>query len=354
MKNPGFRPATAFFLFSFLWIVPAQVPASGYLTTALVRAATDDAPGSEYATIDAYARQTPESQTRSLNTLAQYLTAPAHSDLAKARSVYTWIMAHIRYDEAAGGNGLYNSEIGYAEKVLTSRRAVCTGFALLYKHLLKRAGIRAVTVKGYARTADSEAGQPIAKIDHEWNAVELDGEWYLLDLAWASTTARNDRANEYFFLTDPETFVAGHLPADSRWQLLETPVSKAQFDQFPKLYDAYFRLGFSADFPQSGRLPAGPTVSVTIENGERPVEFMCSVSRVNGATAQPVPVSVVQTGDQYRLTIKLLPTATVSTLYIFAKPKRDGFERVKSFEGIASFRVGGSSASGLRYAAGVW
>lgn len=126
----------------------------------------------DYSVIDAYARKTPESMTRNLNTLSDYLTAPARSELAKARSVYAWITSHVRYDEAVYSGQRYSSEVEYANRVLRSRKTVCTGFALLYKHLLNRAGIEVVNVKGYARTNDSEAGQPIRYIDHEWMLLD--------------------------------------------------------------------------------------------------------------------------------------------------------------------------------------
>jgi transglutaminase/protease-like cytokinesis protein 3 len=196
----------------------------------------------DYSTIDTYARNAPASAARSLATLSAYLTAPARSDLAKARSVYAWITSHIRYDENAFSGQKYSSETEYANRSLRSGKAVCTGFALLFKHLLLPAGINVANIKGYARTFDSEAGRPIQRVDHEWNAVKLDGDWYLLDIAWAQTTAKGGLPNDYFFLTEPIEFAANHFPLDARWQLLGSAISKAQFDQFPKVYDAYFRL----------------------------------------------------------------------------------------------------------------
>ena len=296
----------------------------------------------DYGTIDAYARATPESAARSLNTLSEYLTAPARSELAKARSVYAWITAHVRYDESAFSGQRYSSEEAYANRVLRSRKAVCTGFALLYKHLLNRAGIEVVTIKGYSRTDDRDAGQPIAQIDHEWNAVRLEGNWYLLDLAWAQTTARpgpdgNPLPNDFFFLTDPGAFVANHFPADSRWQLLDPVISKAQFDQFPKLYDAYFRLGFDPAFPKTGLIRAGDALTLTLRN-DQDVEFMGSLGRRGGSVANHVPVNVQQSGGSYQLTVPIQQRGN-STLTVFARPKGPRSERVKAYEAIASFTV---------------
>ncbi|GAA4467170.1 hypothetical protein GCM10023189_50310 [Nibrella saemangeumensis] len=294
-------------------------------------------PASDYSVIDSYARNTPEQFTKDLNTLSVYLTSPARSDLAKARSVYAWVLSHVRYDDATYSGRRYHSEELYAKGVLQSRRTVCTGFALLYKQLLRKAGVEVVNVKGFARSNDEQAGVPVGPIDHEWNAVKLDGDWYLLDLAWASTTMKNGKPNDFYFLTEPKRFVAAHFPAEPRWQLLGAPVTKAEFDRYPKLYDAYFRLGFDDDFPKNGLIRASGTVSLTLDNAEQPVEFMASYSRPGGSTAHNLPVTVRKSGNSYSLQVKM--PAGKSTLYVFAKPKGPARERVKSYEGIASFTV---------------
>lgn len=291
----------------------------------------------DYTAIDAHARNAPASAARNLNTLSAYLTSPAKSDLAKARSVYAWITSHIRYDEQAFSGERYSSEVEYANRSLRSRKAVCTGFALLFKHLLQPAGIDVANIKGYARTFDSEAGQPIRRVDHEWNAVRLDGDWYLLDIAWAQTTAKNGMPNDYFFLTEPAEFAANHFPTDPRWQLLNAAVSKAQFDRFPKLYDAYFRLGFDGKFPESGLIRTSDALTLTLKN-DKDVEFMCALGRLGDSESATVPVSVQRSGETYRLTVSV-PKRGNSTLLIFAKPKGSRSERVKSYEGIASFTV---------------
>ncbi|GAB3755793.1 transglutaminase domain-containing protein [Spirosoma pomorum] len=296
----------------------------------------------DYGTIDTYARNTPESATRNLRTLSAYLTSPARTDLAKARSVYTWITSHISYDMTAYSGRRYSSELEYTNRVLSNRKAVCTGFALLYKLLLKEAGIEVANIKGYSRTNDSEAGRPIRQMDHEWNAVKLDGDWYLVDIAWAQTTAKPGpsgtvQPNDFYFLTEPTAFVVNHFPLESNWQLLNKPFTKAQFDQFPKVYDAYFRLGFNPSFPQTGLLEADDDLSLTLKN-EGDVEFMCSVSSVGGSRATNVPVQVQRTGDAYRLTLPTVPRGN-NTLYVFAKRQGPRSERIKSFEGIAAFTV---------------
>lgn len=301
------------------------------------RSVTDPArTNADYSTIDTYARNAPNAHSRSINNLSDYLTAPARSDLAKARSIYAWIMTHIRYDNSAAANPYYTTETEYATRVLKSRRAVCSGFALLYKCLLKRAGVEVVSVKGYSRIYDIQAGRPTGAVDHEWNAMRLDGDWYLTDPTWASTTATNGEINDFYFLTNPEAFIAQHLPVDTRWQLLSPAVPKTEFDRYPKIYDAYFRLGFSDDFPKNGLIRAQETVSVTLINPED-VELMSSYSPANGASSF-LPLTVRRTGDVYQIQAKL-PQRGQGRLCIYAKAKGKSTGSTKSYEGVATFTV---------------
>lgn len=288
----------------------------------------------DYSIIDNYARNTPNAYARSINTLSNYLTAPARSDFAKARSIYAWIMTHVSYDNAAAANPYYTDEAEYATRVLRSRRAVCSGFALLYKCMLRQAEVDVVTVRGYSRIYDTQAGQPTGPVDHEWNALKLDGDWYLADPTWASTTAQNGKINDFYFLTDPEAFIAQHLPADPKWELLSPAVSKAEFDRYPKIYDAYFRLGFSQDFPKNGLLRGQETISLTLINPDR-VELMASYNPAHAASTF-LPLTVRQTGDVYQLQARL-PQRGQGQLCIYARPKLSG--KTKTYEGIATFTV---------------
>ncbi len=304
-------------------------------TTGFVSAPTS--PLADYSTIDRYARSTPDSKARDLTSLAKYLTAPARSDLAKARVIYAWIVSHIRYDEASFGSGTYGSEVDYAARALQSRRTVCTGFALLYKHMLRQVGIDAVTVKGYSRTDDATAGQPTGPIDHEWNAVKIDGDWYLVDPTWAVTTAKPGQVNDHYFLTDPQAFVAQHLPADPRWQLLPSPISKAAFDRFPKLYESYFELGFDTRFPQNGLIRTGDVATITFRN-EADMKIICSSARTGYTSTNPIPSTLRREGDLYTLTVRV-PQRGNSTLFIFAKPRQTANEPYIGYKAIGSFTV---------------
>ena len=301
--------------------------------------ATSVGTGDDYGRIDAYARNTPESAARSINSLADYLTAPARTDMDKVRVVYAWLVSHVQYDLAAANSPYrqkYYSEKDYATGVLRKRKGLCTGYALLFKHLLQRAGVQAVCIRGYARTTDEEAGLPVRVVDHEWNAARIDGAWYLFDLAWAVSTAdKGAVSNDFYFLTPPEQFVAQHLPTDARWQLLDRPVGKGEFDRFPKLYAAYFALGFGPEFPADGQLPGNTPAQLSFRH-DRALDFLCTVSRFGQDKGVEVPVTVTRTGQHTALRLNVSVQGQ-ATLRVYAAPRTAS--RYKHYDCVASFTV---------------
>jgi len=63
--------------------------------------------------------------------------------------------------------------------------------------------------------------------NHSWNAVHIDGSWFLLDCHWATRHDDTDDVkydyDDFYFLTDPGEMIFSHFPKDPAWQLLETP-----------------------------------------------------------------------------------------------------------------------------------
>src|SRR5262249_28255407 len=51
--------------------------------------------------------------------------------------------------------------------------------------------------------------------------------------------------NQFYFLTPPDQMVFFNLPTDSKWQLLDKPLSKAEFDQTPEINFLLFQFRVS-------------------------------------------------------------------------------------------------------------
>ncbi|MBB2487013.1 transglutaminase domain-containing protein [Mitsuaria sp. WAJ17] len=93
------------------------------------------------------------------------------SGLDTARSIFEWLLAHIRYTA-------YSPSDKGALQALRMRQGDCTEFAHLATALARAAGLPARTVGGYVLDHDA-----IVKPGdyHDWAELWVDGRWLILD-----------------------------------------------------------------------------------------------------------------------------------------------------------------------------
>lgn len=100
------------------------------------------------------------------NSMISHITEQAEeldTDLEKALFYHEYIVANYEYDQDLG--------IFDAYTLLKQRKGVCQAYTLLYAELLLHEGID--------NTAIISDG-----LNHVWNAVEINGQWFLCDLTW--------------------------------------------------------------------------------------------------------------------------------------------------------------------------
>ncbi len=229
----------------------AAILVAGLLAALTACAPVRTRPGAEpppsanpYRVIDAHALAAPASVTGSVKDLAAYLTSTTQSDREKARAIFRWVAANIDYDV----KGLNTARYGDLSPngVLRRRTAVCEGYANLFDSLAEAAGLQAVTVSGYAKGMGYRAGDGLAgPPDHAWNAVKLDGRWALIDCTWGAGlfyegTGYRRKFDPYFFCTSPGDFLFTHFPENPRWQLVDPPITRAEFERRAYLKAPFF------------------------------------------------------------------------------------------------------------------
>lgn len=187
----------------------------------------------DYVSIDKYAILTPKEETKSIERLSKYLVKPYYQDHSKVRSIFVWIVNNIHYDYQLAKRT--NRKTISPQNVLKFRKGVCSGYADLFVAMCEAADIRAQVVVGYSRFYNFGHKKPFTWSDHAWNAVKLDGHWFLLDATWESKGYQEGerQIGSNYFLTDPKEFVIDHLPEDPIWQLLPCPITLADFKQSP-------------------------------------------------------------------------------------------------------------------------
>ncbi|MBB6610686.1 hypothetical protein H7F15_06530 [Pontibacter sp. Tf4] len=199
--------------------------------------------------LDAYAFKADNRHTSSIQTLAAYLSKGATTDYEKARVLFAWIAANIRYDDYGFNTGKsLDSSPAY---VLKTRKAICDGYARLFQALGQEMGLKVEKVSGYAKGYGYAPGKRFARTNHAWNAVRIDDSWILADPTWAAGSAKTVNGklktvykyDPYWFDTDPHVFLFSHLPVNPDFQFIAKPVSLGQYEQLPRVEVSLFRLG---------------------------------------------------------------------------------------------------------------
>ena len=111
--------------------------------------------------------------------------------------------------------------------LINKKSTLCTGYAFLVKELAGLAGIECEVIDGFGKVGNKSLKN--MKIpNHAWNAVKLNGKWYLCDPTWSSGFIDGDtylfkfNYNDAYFLMDPQVFAKEHRPIDEKWLLTST------------------------------------------------------------------------------------------------------------------------------------
>ena len=225
-----------------------------------------------FKSIDAHADSASRMNFSTIKALGEYLVKPAKNDLEKARAIYRWISSHIEYDARSYFSNSYTPTD--SENVFVSRRSVCDGYANLYESLAKVAGLEAVKISGYAKGYGYNAGGVLdSRPNHAWNAVKLNQKWYLVDSTWGAGYLENQsfmrRFENHYFLTPPGQFIYDHLPEESRWQLLDKPVSRDEYAALPYLRPDFFKNGLQLISHPSGQISSTEQLLFTLGVNQR-------------------------------------------------------------------------------------
>lgn len=187
-------------------------------------------------------------------TLAKQLTEPFETDKEKARALFMWLAHNVRYDckkfhnpqrpdfRARSQQELEEMQMAYRQKNIAKtaklKRGVCQDYSDLFKAMCDEVGLEAVVISGDARNFQNPF-RNAHNNPHAWNAVKLDGEWYLLDATWGAgftdgvVKKFTRKVTPGFFMTPPNFFAQNHLPDDPKWQLLDQPFDKKSFRSQP-------------------------------------------------------------------------------------------------------------------------
>ena len=130
-----------------------------------------------------------------------------YSQYEQVREVHNWLINNIEYDVNLEAQEPY-SIVG----ALTEGKAVCEGYARSFKYILDELNIPCVLVSGTGTNSNGETES------HAWNYVQLNGNWYALDVTWDDpvivgngNTELDDETRYRHFLKGSNTFLSSHF-----------------------------------------------------------------------------------------------------------------------------------------------
>jgi hypothetical protein len=216
---------------------------------------------------------------KSLDRLVSALKGVASDDLGKARAIYRWMAANIAYDDDAYFGNVQASAFEPAD-VLRRGKAVCSGFSELFRYLARALDLKVVTISGRAKGYSYNSGDPEVPVNHDWNAVLVDGKWRLIDVTWAAGSISESKGfqpdyTDFWFDTPPELFVLWHLPEVPAWQQLDRKVSYAEYLAQPWYnhhdFEKLANMGIAGEtllaWYKTGKVPEASTVQAYTDYG---------------------------------------------------------------------------------------
>lgn len=128
--------------------------------------------------------------------------------------------------------------------VLRSGKAVCSGYAAVFKEFCAELRVPCTVVSGFAKGVSYNPNSKIIKNNHDWNIVQVDGAWYFVDCTWDSGYLDGRKnvkeyTTDYLFL-EPERAIFSHYPENPEYQLLEKKFTEQDILFVPNLKSNVF------------------------------------------------------------------------------------------------------------------
>lgn len=152
--------------------------------------------------------------------LLQQITTPTMSEVEKVGAVHDYIVRAHDYEMETDGSPFT------VYTFMHEKQGVCMAYALLFEKMMEQLAIPCYYVVGHA---DGEGD-----MGHAWNMVQLDGEWYHVDVTWNDIGKRTNHEIRYRYFLRSDDFMKG----DHQWNLEHYPPCVSErYQKLSHLYD---------------------------------------------------------------------------------------------------------------------
>ena len=160
-------------------------------------------------------RQDAEEQAAVDSAIASCVT-DGMSDYEIAKALHDYLALNNEYDMRYYSGGM--PRISYtAYGALVNRTSVCAGYALAYERLMDQVGIPCEYVTGMTTNGY-----------HAWNIIQIDGEWYHVDVTWDDPTPDREGYVRYkYFLKSDKAMSRDHVSSEASHTCTSTKYDNA-------------------------------------------------------------------------------------------------------------------------------
>ncbi|CAH1782646.1 unnamed protein product [Owenia fusiformis] len=192
------------------------------------------------------------------------------NELDKVRAIFLWLCT-----KDLKNMEFKNVQPDSPEEVLLGLKRGNVTYSVIFKTLCSYAGIHCKTLSGLAKGVGFEPGMTFTdeSENHTWNAVFIDGQWYLADCNWAARKVHGRQEtldnlkyelDEFYFLPDPKQFIFTHFPKENDWQLLECPLLQDEFENLPVVKSTFFKLDLQLNSHKEAVIWSTGEVEITL------------------------------------------------------------------------------------------
>lgn len=227
---------------------------------------------------DAKVTDMPEAAKASIASVGAYLNEQFPDKKQRVKAIHDFVALRLTYDQDALENILRrdyrNVPSQDAEAVFAAKTGVCEGYARLMTAIGTAANVELKFVTGYIRDAsrrvaigsDASVKAALEGYAHAWNAVLIDGEWFLIDTTWDDPTGATKPVRSTYLMTPPKLFAYDHLPEDPAWQLVMNPISEGDFARLPMLSPEIGRYGLQLETPNRSQVSVSGELEIVLDN----------------------------------------------------------------------------------------
>jgi hypothetical protein len=198
--------------------------------------------------------------------LVAVLIAGESDPFMRIKLIHDWISDTITYDLAiASKNTVTGQDLA---TVLSTRRAVCSGYTRLFQKMAELAGFEAQTVSGFTKGLGREFSFDFQN-SHAWNIVRIGDMWYFVDTTFdagafqsqagasgatrgGEAAAAGNTAGKYskrystdYLFPAPMQLRFTHFPEQAVYQLSQAPLDRETFKSQALVQPGFFRYHMS-------------------------------------------------------------------------------------------------------------